>query len=152
MIWILWVLSSFGKWIAKRSWLPEVVQGQQAAVDLGLEDGKRVRVDTTVTETDIHHPTDNTLLWVWCESSPGSSVVSGRFFPKGIDNFSNRTRCARRRMQEIQRMTARQRHTQQKSKYRHLIGITQQLVHNARGVLENTKDECAVDPMDRHYH
>jgi hypothetical protein len=63
MIWILWVLSSFGKWIAKRSWLPEVVHGQQAAVDLGLEDGKRVRVDTTVTETDIHHPTDNTLLW-----------------------------------------------------------------------------------------
>jgi hypothetical protein len=51
-------------------------------------------------------------------------------------------------MQEIQRMTARQRHTQQKSKYRHIIGITQQLVHNARGVLENTKDECAVDPMD----
>jgi hypothetical protein len=34
-------------------------------------------------------------------------------------------------MQEIQRMTARQRHTQQKGKYRHLIGITQQVVHNA---------------------
>src|ERR1700704_1904401 len=32
----------------------------KAAVDLGLEDGKRLRVDTTVTETDIHHPTDNT--------------------------------------------------------------------------------------------
>jgi len=35
----------------------------KAAVDLGLEDGKKLRVDTTVTETDIHHPTDNTLLW-----------------------------------------------------------------------------------------
>ena len=35
----------------------------KAAVDLGLEDGKRLRVDTTVVETDIHHPTDNTLLW-----------------------------------------------------------------------------------------
>ena len=45
-------------------------------------------------------------------------------------------------------MTARQRHTQQKGKYRHLIGITQQVVHNARGVLEKTKDQCAVDPMD----
>src|SRR5712671_2240384 len=35
----------------------------QAAVGLGLEDGAKLRVDTTVVETDIHHPTDNTLLW-----------------------------------------------------------------------------------------
>jgi hypothetical protein len=35
----------------------------QAAVALGLEDGAKLRVDTTVVETDIHHPTDNTLLW-----------------------------------------------------------------------------------------
>jgi transposase, IS5 family len=35
----------------------------QAAVGLGLEDGARLRVDTTVVETDIHHLTDNTLLW-----------------------------------------------------------------------------------------
>jgi transposase, IS5 family len=35
----------------------------QAAVDLGLEDGARLRVDTTVVQSDIHHPTDNTLLW-----------------------------------------------------------------------------------------
>ena len=34
-----------------------------AAVDLGLEDGTKLRVDTTVVQTDIHHPTDNTLLW-----------------------------------------------------------------------------------------
>jgi transposase, IS5 family len=32
-------------------------------VKLGLEDGSKRRVDTTVVETDIHHPTDNTLLW-----------------------------------------------------------------------------------------
>ncbi|MGO9272631.1 MAG: transposase [Terriglobia bacterium] len=35
----------------------------QAAVGLGLEDGHQLRVDTTVVETDIHYPTDNTLLW-----------------------------------------------------------------------------------------
>jgi transposase, IS5 family len=33
------------------------------AVELGLEDGAKLRVDTTVVQTDIHHPTDNTLLW-----------------------------------------------------------------------------------------
>ena len=35
----------------------------EAAVKLGLEDGSKLRVHTTVVETDIHHPTDNTLLW-----------------------------------------------------------------------------------------
>jgi IS5 family transposase len=34
-----------------------------AAVAVGLEDGSKLRVDTTVVQTDIHHPTDNTLLW-----------------------------------------------------------------------------------------
>jgi IS5 family transposase len=35
----------------------------KSAVALGLENGKKLRVDTTVVETDIHHPTDSTLLW-----------------------------------------------------------------------------------------
>jgi transposase, IS5 family len=35
----------------------------QAAVAVGLEDGNKLRIDTTVAQTDIHHPTDNTLLW-----------------------------------------------------------------------------------------
>jgi len=35
----------------------------QAAVQLGLEDGKTPRVDTTVVESNIHYPTDATLLW-----------------------------------------------------------------------------------------
>jgi transposase, IS5 family len=120
----------------------------KAAVDLGLEDGKRLRVDTTVTETDIHHPTDNTLLWDVVRVLTRLIGRLGGLVPKGIEGFTNRTRSARRRMQEIQRMTARQRHTQQKGKYRQLIGITQQVVHNARGVLEKTKDQYAVDPMD----
>src|SRR6185437_4213158 len=29
----------------------------RAAVELGLEDGAKLRVDTTVVQTDIHHPT-----------------------------------------------------------------------------------------------
>ena len=35
----------------------------KAAVDLGLEDGTKLRIDTTVVQTDIHYPTDATLLW-----------------------------------------------------------------------------------------
>jgi len=120
----------------------------KAAVDLGLEDGKRLRVDTTVVETDIHHPTDNTLLWDVVRVITRLVSRLAELVPNGIDGFTNRKRSARRRMQEIQRLTSRQRHDQQQDKYRQLIGITQQVVHSARGVLEKTKDECAVDLMD----
>src|SRR3979490_2390500 len=59
----------------------------QAAVDLGLEDGQKLRVD----------------------------------------KFRDRTRSARRRMQEIQRMTSRQRQEQQTATYRELIGVAEEL-------------------------
>ena len=35
----------------------------QAAVEDGLDDGTKLRADTTVVESDIHWPTDATLLW-----------------------------------------------------------------------------------------
>ena len=68
----------------------------KAAIDLGLEDGKRLRVDTTVTETDIHHPTDNTLLWDVVRVLTRLIGRLGGLVPKGIDGFTNRTRSARR--------------------------------------------------------
>src|SRR2546426_5213379 len=34
----------------------------EAAVELGLEDGKTLRVDTTVVETNIHFPTDHNVV------------------------------------------------------------------------------------------
>jgi hypothetical protein len=46
----------------------------QAAVGLGLEDGTKLRVDTTVVETDIHHPTAR-CCGTWCASSPAGSGV-----------------------------------------------------------------------------
>src|SRR5712672_2443840 len=69
----------------------------QAAVDLELEDGQKLRVDTTVVQTDIHHPTDNTLL--------GDVVrvvtrLVGRLAKamerRRIKGFCDRTRAARR--------------------------------------------------------
>src|SRR5205807_9633475 len=41
----------------------------QAAVKLGLKDGKTFGVDTTVLETNINFPTDPTLLWVSVRTS-----------------------------------------------------------------------------------
>lgn len=111
----------------------------QAAVDLKLEDGQKLRVDTTVVQTDIHHPTDNTLLWdvvrVITRLIGYLLAALGR---KRIKGFRNRTRSARRRMQEIQRMTSRQRQEHQAGTYRELIGIAEEVVESARMALWRT--------------
>ena len=117
----------------------------RAGVALGLEDGKKLRVDTTVVETHIHHPTDSTLLWDVVRVITRLVSRLNKLIP--IRGFSNRTRCARRRMQEIERMTARQRHTQQLPKYRELIRVTRRVIQNASGVLEQTKDPRGIDFM-----
>src|SRR5882757_4091921 len=100
----------------------------QVAVKLGLEDGTKLRVDTTVVQTDIHHPTDNTLLWDAVRVLTRLLCRLGELLGRGIKGFRNRTRAARRRMQAIQRMSATQRQWQQTGKYRELVGIAEQVV------------------------
>ena len=65
--------------------------------------------------------------------------------PRGVKGFTNRTRSARRRMQALQRMTARQREQQQTPKYRELITITEQVVQNAKHVIADAKRARSVD-------
>jgi IS5 family transposase len=114
-----------------------------AAVALGLEDGRKLRVDTTVVETDIHHPTDNTLLWDAVRVITRLVRQLHDLLPAGVGAFTNRTRAARRRMQEIQRMTAKARHTQQVPTYRALISVAEHVVMDARAVVARTHDHDA---------
>jgi IS5 family transposase len=117
----------------------------QLAVQLGLEDGKKLRVDTTVSETNIHYPTDATLLWDSVRTITRLVEDLHDKLPNGVQGFTNRTRSARRRMQQIQRMTAQQRQQQQEPKYRELLRITGQVVSNARQVVEPTKGIEGID-------
>jgi transposase, IS5 family len=115
----------------------------QTAVQLGLEDGKKLRVDTTVVETNIHYPTDGTLLWDSVRTITRLVEDLHGKLPNGVQGFTNRTRSARRRMQQIQRMTAQQRQQQQEPKYRELLRITGQVVQ----VVEQTKSTEGVDML-----
>jgi transposase, IS5 family len=114
----------------------------QTAVALGLEDGARLRVDTTVVETDIHHPTDNTLLWDVVRVVTRLIGHLGKVLEmRRIKGFRDRRRSARRRMYEIQRMTTRQRQgagSQQTATYRELIGIAEEVVASATTALDKT--------------
>ena len=109
---------------------------------------RKLRVDTTVVETDIHHPTDNTLLW---DVVRVITRLVGRLAKalerRRIKGFRDRTRSARRRMYEIQRMTTRQRHEEQTGAYRELIGIAEEVVERARRVLEKTNKAHGKDML-----
>src|SRR5882672_8913069 len=120
----------------------------QAAVQLGLQDGKTLRVDTTVVESNIHYPTDATLLWDAVRTITRLIEDLHEKLPDGVQGFTNRTRSARRRMQAIQRTSAAERTRQQEPKYRELIRITEQVVNNARQVVEKAKTAAAGAGVD----
>jgi IS5 family transposase len=121
----------------------------QSAVELGLEDGKRLRVDTTVVETDIHYPTDATLLWDTVRTVTRLVDKLHQQLPRGVTGFTNRTRSARRRMQQLERMSATERHTQQELKYHELLRITQQVLESARTVVKKNAKIKGVDVVSR---
>lgn len=119
----------------------------KSAVALGLENGKKLRVDTTVVETDIHHPTDSTLLWDTVRVVTRLVGNLDDLLPQGVPAITNRSRSARRRMQEIQRMTPKERTRRLVPKYRELIRTTEQVVGNAREVLKKTERIRSIDLM-----
>ena len=111
----------------------------RAAVEMGLEDGSKLRVDTTCVDTNIHHPTDSRLLW---DSVRVLTRLAHRLLEKIGDRqlvFPNHTCAARRRMQAIERMSAKQRQQQQVPKYRELLRITEGVVQDARRLLAQTE-------------
>ena len=119
----------------------------QAAVGLGLEDGTQLRVDTTVVETDIHWPTDNTLLWDAVRVITRLVKHLGEHVPSVLTGFADRTRRARRRMQEISRLTPAQRPRQQTRKYRDLLGVTAGVVATARAAVATARAAQPGDPL-----
>jgi transposase, IS5 family len=110
-----------------------------AAVAMGIEDGSQVRVDSTVVATNIQFPTDSKLLWdcVRVLTRLGGRLVEQ--LPGLRAHFHNRTRYARRRMQQLQRMTPLQRRTAQRPTYRALIKVTAQVINNTHALLKGSK-------------
>ena len=119
----------------------------QAAVAMGLEDGRKLRVDTTVVQTDIHHPTDATLLWDTVRVVTRLVGRLGAAIERPIEGFCNRTRAARRRMQALERMSPKQREARQTSTYRELIGIAEEAVGGGRRALQQTRHIRGKDPL-----
>ncbi len=119
----------------------------QAAVGLGLEDGARLRVDTTVVETDIHWPTDSGLLWDAVRVLTRLVKRLGEQVPNARQGFADRTRRARRRMQELHRLSPAERPRQQARKYRDLLGVTAGVVATARAAVATARAAPPAAPL-----
>jgi IS5 family transposase len=111
----------------------------QLATELKVTQGRKLRTDGTVVESNIHAPSDSRLL-------ADSVRVIGRTLQRakhllsrqtGLDTqvFCNRTRSSRKTACQIHRLMARQKEAG-KQAYRKLIQITKQSVAQAKHVLE----------------
>jgi transposase, IS5 family len=105
------------------------------AVTMGLEDVHKLRMDTTVVETDIRYPRDSGLLWDTVRVLSRLVDRIEELAPESGQGFPRRTRRAKRRMQEIGRMRERaQRPRTLARKDRDLIRVTTEVIEKAAAV------------------
>ena len=99
-----------------------------AANDKGIEKGRKARVDCTVVESNIHHPTDSSLLWdcvrVLCRSTQRANEEFGLKVP------DHRRRAKKRTMGILNAKNQKLR----VKHYRDLLKVTRKTVEDAQRV------------------
>lgn len=97
----------------------------------GVEKGRKVRIDATVVETNIHHPTDSSLLY------DGVALIA-RFLGEakelgGYATWSDHSRRAKRRMLTVQNAGTK---TKRLDAYRDLLKVARKTLGYGEGALE----------------
>lgn len=108
----------------------------------GIDKGRQVRVDCTVVESNIHHPTDSSLLWDCVR-------VLTRWTQRAKEIASdlivvNRCRRAKRRALGI--LNART-NKQRKKLYRDLLKVAHKTLNDAERAGEALKRAAAAEPV-----
>ena len=114
------------------------------AKDEGIEKGREVRIDCTVVESNIHAPSDSTLLWDSVRVLTRLLKKAKEFYPRSGIKFQNHARRAKRRMLSIQYAKNKK---QRKSHYLDLLKVSHNTVkyaHNAIDALRYSSDVTAM--------
>ncbi len=74
----------------------------QVAKEAGVETGRKIRMDTTVVETNIHDPTDSSLVWDVIRVVTRLLGEGKQLLRTPRYTFSDHTRAAKRRHRRIQ--------------------------------------------------
>jgi IS5 family transposase len=131
------VLNKNVKALSPQTWEAINAQVVQYADDEKIEKGRQVRIDCTVVESNIHEPTDSSLLW-------DSVRVLTRLLHRAKQDFGLRlsfqdhTRRAKRRLVGIMNSRSKK---DRKSKYADLIKVTTKSIGYAQRAIE------AIDNM-----
>ena len=112
------------------------------ARDLRIETGSKVRVDCTVTETNIHPPADSQQLWDCIRVLTRLMGRVQELLPTGTFAFPNRKRRAKRRCREI--ATSRNKGLRRKA-YRDLMKVTREVAKKALLALDRVDQFVATD-------
>lgn len=99
----------------------------QYASDKGVEKGREVRIDCTVTESNIHKPTDSELLYDCVR------VITRTLKQIEFNGYHDRTRSAKRRLNEIRNGRGRKK---RRGRYEVLMRITGEVIGYARSAIE----------------
>ena len=113
------------------------------AMEERVEDGKKVRFDCTVTETNIHEPTDNALLWDVVRVLTRLMGRAREEFGASIQ-FTDHSRRAKRRNNGVRNAKD---DKARKRQYRDLLAVTDDTLSHARRVAAELKRVKAADMM-----
>jgi IS5 family transposase len=105
------------------------------AKDKKIEKGRKVRIDCTCVESNIHHPTDSNLLWDTVRVLT-RLLENCRNAGVRVLGFHNHSRVAKRRALTI--LNAK-RNKQRKAAYADLLKITRKVVGYAKRAIETIK-------------
>jgi len=121
----------------------------ELARSLKVTRGRKLRTDGTVVETNIHHPTDSTLLGdavrVLSRTLKNARKVLTDQTALSPASFRDRTRSARRqvkRIMEAARLRGEEAADKLQSAYRRLIGTAQASRRQAQRVAESLKQQA----------
>ena len=104
-----------------------------------VEQGRTVRIDGTVTETNIHEPSDSTLLWDCVQVL--TRLLGQAKQVAGFTAWTDHTKRAKRRMLGVQRAKNKEK---RKPLYRDLLKVSRKVLGyavGARGALAGSAEE-----------
>ena len=114
----------------------------KVAMELKVEDGKTVRMDSTGVESNIHYPTDGELLWDCVRVMDRIMEEVIELYPAKDFGFSNHTRRAKRRRFKIVNTNSKEK---SKEAYKDLLRVSESTSEYAKLCIEQLEDVNEIE-------
>ncbi|MFQ5965158.1 MAG: ISNCY family transposase [Candidatus Scalinduaceae bacterium] len=105
----------------------------KTAIELGIEKGKRVRMDSTGVESNIHYPTDGELLWDCVRVLDRIIEVVKEEYPDIEIEYHNHTTRAKRRRFKIVNTSSKEK---RKEAYKDLLKVSRATAEYSESCIE----------------